>query len=71
MRVFFAIFMLYCEGCHFSSRTLQIVKFDKILSSEINSKIYVEKRNFVDELLGKSLIKTIIKEVFVWNFRLY
>ena len=37
--VFFPIFMLYCEGRHFSSRTLEIGKVDKILDPEINFKI--------------------------------
>ena len=60
--------MVYCEGRHFSSRTLQIVKVDKILSPEKNSKIFIKKRNFVHKIFDKSLVKTIIKEVFVWNF---
>ena len=38
-RVFFPIFTLYCEGRHFSSRTLEIVKVDRVLDPETNFKI--------------------------------
>ena len=36
---FLPILMFYCEGCHFSSGTLEIGKADKILDPEINFKI--------------------------------
>ena len=39
MRAFFPIIMLYWEDRCFSSRTCEIVKIDKILDPEINSKI--------------------------------
>ena len=43
---FFPIFMLYCKGRDFSSRTLEIVKVDKILEPEINSKSLYRKAKF-------------------------
>ena len=43
---FFPIFMVYGEGRCFRSKTLEIVKLDKILDPEINSKIFILKEKF-------------------------
>ena len=59
---FFPIFILYGEGRCFSSKTLEIVKLDKILDPEINSKILFWKRNFVHKHFDKSLIKMTIEK---------
>ena len=35
---FFSIFILYCEGRHFTSRRFEIAKLEKILDSQMNLK---------------------------------